>query len=232
MVRPFECKVIGKADGCARVKASILTHITTFDEEEWKIITLFVAHLDSQLRYTNLFAPSCGSIGEFTDIKKYDEGHAISKQMKDYNFPVRNFDGAFYEQVHPFDPSYCATKVHPTGVLLFTPHHSQLTLLQHICIQSQYAKKPLQLLTDIPIYWIENDGTMCLDDNHRWRSESTLRWLQIHGLQSVPRNIKEEIGSLVYNLDRTRDSDVLTSPPGLFVFNARGRASNDPPPGL
>ena len=119
-----------------KVRASIHTLLTTFDDKEWRIITLFVNHLNSQ--YTNLFAASCGSIGVFTDIKKLDEGYAITRQMKHYNFPIRNFDGTFYEQVHPFDPSYFAVKVHPTGALLFTPHHSQLTLLQHIIIQSPF----------------------------------------------------------------------------------------------
>ena len=232
VIRPFECKVTGKAEGCARVKASIHTLLTSFGNEEWRIITLFVGHLDSWLKYTDLFAPSCGSIGEFIDIVKDDEGYVVPKQMREFNFPIRNFDGAFYEQVYPFTPSYFSTKVHPTGTLLFTPHHSQLTLLQHICIQSQYAKKPLQLLSDIPKYWLEEDGTMHLDDGHRWRSKETLRWLQVHGLRSVPRNIKEEIGSLVYNLDGTRDSDVPSSPPGLWLTSDRGRASNDPPPGL
>ena len=73
MICPFECKIIGTADGCARVRASIHTLLTTFDNEEWRIITLFVNHLDSQLKYTDLFAASCGSIGDFTDIKKLDE---------------------------------------------------------------------------------------------------------------------------------------------------------------
>ena len=171
-------------------------------------------HLDSQLKYTDLFAPSCGSIGDFTDIAKYEEGYVVPAQMRNFNFPVRNFDGAFYEQVFPFDPFHFCTKVHPTGALLITPHHSQLTLLQHLCIQFQYAKKPLQLLSDIPKYWLE-DGTMSLDESHRWRSDKTLRWPQVHGLFSVPRNIKEEIASLIYNLDRSRGSDELASRPGL-----------------
>ena len=128
-----------------------------------------VEHLDSQLKYTDLFAPSCGSIGDFTDIKKYEEGYVIPTRMQNFNFPVRKFDGAFYEQVHPFDPFFFfCTKVHPTGALLFTPHHSQLTLLQHLCIQFQFAKKPLQLLSDVPKYWLDDDGTMSLDSSHRW----------------------------------------------------------------
>ena len=134
VIRPFECKIVGKAEGLARVRASIHTFFATFDDGEWRIITLFVNHLDSKTKYIDLFAASCGSIGDFTDIKLGDEGYAMTRQMKHFNFPVRNFDGTFYAQVHPFDPSYFAVKVHPTGALLFTPHHSQLTLLQHIII--------------------------------------------------------------------------------------------------
>ena len=232
VIRPFECEVTGKAAGRAIVKASIHSILSTFYDEEWSIITLMVERLDSQLKYTDLFAPSCGSIGDFTDIKKYEEGYVIPTKMQNFNFPVRKFDGTLYEQVHPFDPFFFCTKVHPTGALLFTPHHSQLTLLQHLCIHFQFAEKPLQLLSDVPKYWLDDDGTMSLDSGHRWRSKKTLRWLQVHGLSSVPRNMKEEIGSLVYKLDREKESDDMAPPPGLFVFNASGRASNDPPPGL
>ena len=150
VIRPFEAKIIGKAEGCARVKASIHTILTSFDDEEWKIITLMVEHLDSQLKYTDLFAPSCGSIGDFADITKYDEGYVVPAKMRDFNFPVRNFDGAFYEQVFPFDPFYFCTKVHPTGALLFTPHHSQLTavalnktLCCNICVSNSNMPRSL-----------------------------------------------------------------------------------------
>ena len=160
IIRPFECWIVGKAEGLARVRASIHTLFAIFDDEEWRIITLFVNHLDSKFKYTDLFAASCGSIGDFTDIKQGDDAYAMTRQMKHYNFPVQNPDGTFYAQVHPFDPSYFAVKVHPTGALLFTPHHSQLTLLQHIIIQSPFLKQPVQFLSDIPKYWLEDDGTM------------------------------------------------------------------------
>ena len=76
------------------------------------------------------------------------------------------------------------------------------------------GKKPLQLLSNVPKDWLDEDGTMSLDSGHRWRSEKTL---QANGLSSVPQNIKEEIGSLVYKLDQGKDSDNLTPPSGLFV---------------
>ena len=68
VIRPFECKIVGTAEGLARVRASIHTFFAIFDNEEWRIITLFVNHLDSKTKYTDLFAASCGSIGDFTDI--------------------------------------------------------------------------------------------------------------------------------------------------------------------
>ena len=235
VIRPFECKIIGKAEGLARVKASIHTLFTTFDDEEWRIITLFVNHLDSRLKYTDLFAASCGSLGDFTDIKQSEEGFAMTRQMKHYNFPVRNLDGTFYEQVHPFDPSYFAVKVHPTGALLFAPHHSQLTLLQHIIIQSPFLKLPVQFLSDIPKYWLEDDGTMCLHSSHRWKSEDTIAWLRARGLHTVPNSIKAEIGDLVYNGPKKHaldESAASAPPPGRSVYFTGSRASNDPPPGL
>ena len=140
VIRPFECKIVGTAEGLAR--ASIHTFFALFDDEEWRIITLFVNHLDSKTKYTDLFAASCGSIGDFTDIKLGDEGYAVTRQMKHFNLPVRNLDGTFYAQVHPFDPSYFAVKVHPSGALLFTPHHSLLTLIQHLIIQSPASPVP------------------------------------------------------------------------------------------
>ena len=39
-----------------------------------------------------------------------------------------------------------------TPGLLFTPHHSQLTLLQRLIIQSPFLKQPVQFLADLPTY--------------------------------------------------------------------------------
>ena len=135
------------------------------------------------------------------------------------------------EQVHPFDPSYFAVKVHPTGALLFTPHHLQLTLLQHIIIQSPFLKQPVQFLSDIPKYWLEDDGTMCL----RSSPEDTIAWLRARGLHSVPNSIKAEIGDLVYNGPKKHtldESAASVPPPERFVYFTKSRASKDPPPGL
>ena len=188
---------------------------------------------EPQAKVADLFAASCGSLGEFTDIKQSEEGYAMTRQMKHFNFPVRNLDGTFYAQVHPFDPSFFAVKVHPSGVLLFTPHHPQLTLLQHIILQAPFLKKPVQFLDDTPKYWLEDDGTMCLHPSHRWKSDDTIAWLRKRGLHSVPNSIKAEIGDLVYNGPKQNDdSTASTPPPGRFVYFTGSRASNDPPPGL
>ena len=52
------------------------------------------------------------------------------------------------------------------------------------------------------------------------------------GLHSVPNSIKANIGDLVYNGPKSNaldESAALAPPPGRFVFNTGGRASNDPP---
>ena len=67
------------------MRASIHILLTSFDDEERRIITLFVNHLDSHLNFTDLFAASYGSLGDFTDIKKVDEEYAMTQQMKHYN---------------------------------------------------------------------------------------------------------------------------------------------------
>ena len=75
---------------------------------------------------------------------------------------------------------------------------------------------------------------MCLHDFYRWRSADTIEWLRTRGLHSVPNSIKADIGDLVYNGPRNKtpdDSAATAQPPGRFVFNTGGRASNDPSPG-
>ena len=117
------------------------------------------------------------------------------------------------------DPSYFAVKVHPCGALL-SPHHSQLTLLQHLIIQSPFLKQPVQFLAGIPKYWLENDGNMCLNDSHRWQLEKTIAWLRKHGLHTVPNSIKAEIGDLVYNGPKKKSLDknaTFAPPPGRVV---------------
>ena len=121
-------------------------------------------------------------------------------------------NGEFYAHVYPFHSKFFR-KVHPAGALLFSGIHSHLILLQHLCIHLTSAKRPIWLISEVPKYWLENDGTLSLDESHRWRSEDTLAWLWLNGLYAVPRFLKAEIWDLVYNWETSR-------------------ASNDPPPGL
>ena len=192
------------------IRASIHVRTATFDNEKWKLITLMCSHYAS---YHNLFPPNCGSVGEFTDIRQDEERYlAITPEMHRYNLPVQRLNGDFYEQVRPFNTKLFR-KAHPAGTLLFSGIHSHLVLLQHLLIELPRAKKPVHIISDVPKYWLEDDGTMCLDDDHRWRSAATIQWLKVHGLFCVPSSIKAEIGNLVYNQDRSRASD--DPPPGL-----------------
>ena len=206
----IECRLSGNAGGKVRVRASIHVHVATFDDVKWQLITLMCSHMSD---YYSLFAPSCGSVGEFTDIKQDAMGNLdIPSAMRCYSFSVKRLNGEFYAHVYPFDPKFFR-KVPPSGALLFSGVRSHFMLFQYLLIQLPQTRKPIHVLSDIPKYWLEEDGAMCLDETHRWRSPDTIAWLRIHGLHCVPSSIKAEIGDLVYN-------------------EVRSRASNDPPPGL
>ena len=204
-----ECRIAGNAGGKAPIRASLHIRTVTFDEEEWKIITLMCSHMAD---YDHLFAPSCGSVGDFTDIQQDAEGNlAITPEMQCY-FSVRRLNGDFCAHVYPVDTQFYR-KVHPSGALLFSGVHPHLMLMQYILIHLPNAKAPIWVISEVPKYWLEYDGTMCLDEAHRWKSTATIEYLRTHGLHSVPNSIKAIIGDLVYN-------------------GTRSRASNDPPPGL
>ena len=214
-VYDIECWITGSAQGAVRIRASIHARIATFDDEKWKFITLMCSHFAYPANYSTIFAPSCGSIGDFTDMKQLEDGTlAITPQMQSFSFSVRRLTGEFYAHVYPFDPKFYR-KVRPSGALLFSGVRSHLTLLQHLCIHCPFARRPIYILSEVPKYWLEDDGTLCLDNNHRWKSEETLAWLRVHGLRSVPRSIKAMIGDLVYNRDRSNASTAMEPPPGL-----------------
>ena len=143
--------------------------------------------------YHHLFAPSCGPVEDFTD---------------GWYAQLLLFCGVteeFYAHVYSFD-----LKFFWRFILIV---HSHLMLLQHLMIHLPMTKKPKYVLSDVPKYWLEDDGNMCLDETHRWRSAGAIAWLRTYGLQSVSNSIKAEISDLVYK-------------------RIRGRASYDPPPGL
>ena len=57
-----KCRIAGSAGGKATIRASLHIRTVTFDDEEWKIITLMCCYMAG---YETLFAPSCGSVDDF-----------------------------------------------------------------------------------------------------------------------------------------------------------------------
>ena len=47
----------------------------------------------------------------------------------------------------------------------------------HCCNVSSSKRHLLSCQRDIPKYWIENDGTMCLDEFHRWKPADAIAWM-------------------------------------------------------
>ena len=89
------------------------------------IITLMVEHLDSQLKYTDLFAPSCGSIGDFTDIKKFDEGYVIPTRMQNFLISLcANLMAPFMNRCTPLTRSSSAQKYIRPSAFLHSPSFS------------------------------------------------------------------------------------------------------------
>ena len=175
-IHAIGCRVSGSVQGSVPVSVHIHTRFATFDDEPWRLITMTGGPFDHADRYADLFADSCGSIGDFADIKKYENGaFAITAQMRDYNFLLRRINGKLMAQVFPFDPYFFCTKVRPNGVLLYAPFPSQITPLQNLCIQLEKMKDPLKLLSSVPKYWLEEDRTLSLHEDNRWRSAKTLK---------------------------------------------------------
>ena len=78
-----KCRIAGSAGGKTTIRASLHIRTVTFDDEEWKIITLMCSYMAG---YKTLFAPSCGSVGDFTDIQQDAEGNlAITSEMQCYS---------------------------------------------------------------------------------------------------------------------------------------------------
>ena len=115
-----ECWMSGNAQGKVQVRASIHVRTATFNDEKWKLITLMCSHYAYPAHYTQLFAPSCGSIGDFTDIMMDADGKlAITNEMQNYSFPVRRLNGEFYAHVYPFH----------------TKFYRKVTLREHCCFR-------------------------------------------------------------------------------------------------
>ena len=144
VIQPFECSVTGKDKGYAPVKAS--AHNGELSLPLLRILTVYSSILIS----LNL---TVDPLGIWLTLKWLAMAMLSLKAIREYNFPVRNFD-TFYKQVYPFNPFYFSTKLHPTGGTSLDPaplttyvaatHHSPCS-----------AKKPLPLVSTIPRYWLE-----------------------------------------------------------------------------
>ena len=148
--------------------------------------------------YHELFAPSCGSIGDFTDIQQDTDGNlAITSEMQCYNFSVRRLNGDFYAHVYPFDTKFYR-KVHPARALLFSGVHSHLMLLQYILIHLPNVKVSIWVylrcpstgwsMTELCAWMMNIDGDLL-----------QIEYLRSHGIHCVSNSIKAIIGDLVYN---------------------------------
>ena len=199
----IECQVSGSAKGRARVQVYIHSRFATFDDEKWRLITMTGRPFDHATQYTDLFAASCGSIGEFLDSKKYDDmmmGHMRSLLLC----------GTIM--------SCCGESMGP-GLRKFIPSPRTFSTPRYIrsidAFNWNISKIHPNCSHAVPKYWPEDDGTMSFTEASRWRSTKTLKWLKTNGMTCVPPSIKAELRTLVRGSSIGAASSSLTPPPGL-----------------
>ena len=133
-----------------------------FHNERWRLITFLGGPFDSTTDYRDLFADTCDSIGEFTDIHQHNEGaYSIAEDLRRFNFPLRNIDGRWVATVAPFGLDTFFVKVHPTAVWCTV----YFGLNSYRCNISACNWS----LSLSPRYWPGADGKLNLTEAGRWR---------------------------------------------------------------
>ena len=118
--------------------------------------------------------------------------------------------GARLRGARPFNQDDFFVRVHEQAALVFTAEKKQMFVLCAIIGGGS-------MKSGIPKYWrftdaigTEHDAAdqgIPLTDAGRWRSRSTLAYLQQEGLGTVPAGIQDEIAELVDNLPSKREDE-------------------------
>ena len=114
------------------------------------------------------------------------------------------------KQLRVSDLGNFSSRFHEQAALVFTAEKKQMFVLCAIigCGSLKSGITKYWRFTDaIGTNLDAADGGIPLTDAGRWRSQSTLAYLQREGLGTVPDDIQDEIAELVDNLPRKRDDE-------------------------
>ena len=194
------------------ISVYVLHAVHTFHDEAWDLFTFVGGSQDYYGDLNTLISNSRKKAGgEFTVIHSNGKWQPkIDSSMLHFRLQTVNRHGTRLRDARPFNQDDFYVRVHEQAAMVFTAEKKQMFVLCAIIgcgsLKSGVAK-----------YWRFTDaiGTQTdaadqgipLTDEGRWRSYSTLTYLQQEGLGTVPDDIQEEIAALVENLPTKREDE-------------------------
>ena len=194
------------------ISVYVLHAVHTFHDETWDLFTFVGGANDHYGDLNTLISSSRKKAGgDFAVIHSSGNWQPqIDPAMLHFRLQLVNRYGARLRGARPFNQDDFFVRVHEQAALVFTAEKKQMFVLCAIIGGGS-------MKSGIPKYWrftdaigTEHDAAdqgIPLTDAGRWRSRSTLAYLQQEGLGTVPAGIQDEIADLVDNLPSKREDE-------------------------
>ena len=194
------------------ISVYVLHAVHTFHDETWDLFTFVGGASDRYGDLNTLISSSRKKAGgDFTLIHSSGNWQPqIDPAMLHFRLQLVNRHGTRLRVARPFNQEDFFVRAHEQAALVFTAEKKQMFVLCAIIGGGS-------MKSGIPKYWrftdaigTEHDaadGGIPLTDAGRWRSRSTLAYLQQEGLGTVPAEIQDEIADLVENLPSKREDE-------------------------
>ena len=207
-------KLWDACNNAQEISVYVLHAVHTFHDETWDLFT-FVGGANDRYGYGDLNTLISSSRkkagGDFTVIHSSGNWQPqIDPAMLHFRLQLVNRYGARLRSARPFNQEDFFVRVHEQAALVFTAEKKQMFVLCAIIGCGS-------MKSGIPKYWrftdavgTEHDAAdqgIPLTNAGRWRSRSTLSYLQQEGLGTVPADIQDEIAELVDNLPSKREDE-------------------------
>ena len=205
-------KLWDACNNAQEISVYVLHAVHTFHDETWDLFTFVGGASDYYGELNTLISSSRKKAGgDFTIIHCSGNWQPqIDPAMLHFRLQLVNRHGTRLRTARPFNQDDFFVRAHEQAALVFTAEKKQMFVL---CANIGGGS----LKSGIPKYWrftdaIGNehdaaDGGIPLTDTGRWRSRSTLAYLQQEGLGTVPAEIQDEIADLVENLPSKREDE-------------------------
>ena len=205
-------KLWDACNNAQEISVYVLHAVHTFHDETWDLFTFVGGANDHYGDLNTLISSSRKKAGgDFTVIHSSGNWQPqIDPAMLHFRLQLVNRYGARLRSARPFNQEDFFVRVHEQAALVFTAEKKQMFVLCAIIGCGS-------MKSGIPKYWrftdavgTEHDAAdqgIPLTNAGRWRSRSTLSYLQQEGLGTVPAGIQDEIAELVDNLPSKREDE-------------------------